>query len=210
LLKLNSGYNIGIPKENILGFKIIRKFKKDLNQGSTTITEGSRSPIKKNLPKIGLVITGGTIASKLDPKTGGVKWLTDVNEFLKFYPELTNIVDIKLIEVPFMVASESMNSSHWIKIAESVKKMVDVLAELSVSQIGGPIGIAIIASRLIERYGRDYDRPITNRYLGSLLRTRLGLKTYKSHGVYVVAIDPERLNTLRERYGAGSDVDMQN
>jgi glutamyl-tRNA(Gln) amidotransferase subunit D len=125
LLKLNSGYNIGIPKENILGFKIIRKFKEDLNQGSTTITEGSRSPIKKNLPKIGLVITGGTIASKLDPKTGGVKWLTDVNEFLKFYPELTNIVDIKLIEVPFMVASESMNSSHWIKIAESVKKMVD-------------------------------------------------------------------------------------
>lgn len=117
LLKLDSGYNIGIPKENILGSRILKSFvegKKEL-----------KVERNKDLPKIGLIITGGTIAAKLDSRTGGVKWLTDTNEFLKFYPEMLNIVDIKKIDVPFMVASESMTSEHWIKIAESAKKMLD-------------------------------------------------------------------------------------
>lgn len=81
-------------------------------------------------------------------------------------------------------------------------ELVDVLSELSNAKVDEPISIASIAACLIERYGRDYDRPITNRYVGSLLRTRLGLKTYKSHGVYMVAIDPERLNVLCNRYGS--------
>jgi hypothetical protein len=124
---------------------------------------------------------------------------------------LLSVVESASDREAICTAMETLEEDRMAARAMSVEaELVDVLAELSVSQIGGPIGIAIIASRLIERYGRDYDRPITNRYLGSLLRTRLGLKTYKSHGVYVVAIDPERLNTLRERYGAGSDVDMQN
>ena len=104
LLKLKSGYNIGINKENILGFKVLRKFKEE--------KEKFELPKTKGLPSIGLVMTGGTIASKLDPKTGGVKPLTDVNEFAKFYPELFKIANVKIIETPFMIASESMNSEH--------------------------------------------------------------------------------------------------
>lgn len=118
LLKLESGYNIGIPKENILGSRVLKKFKKEENKAK----EVRR---KEGLPYIGLIITGGTIAAKLDSRTGGVSWLTDVNEFAEFYPELFEIANVKKIEVPFMIASESMNSEHWIKIAESVKKMLD-------------------------------------------------------------------------------------
>ena len=117
LLKMESGYNIGIPKENILASRILKTFtdeKKEFNVKQN-----------KDLPKIGLVITGGTIAAKLDSRTGGVHWLTEVNEFLKFYPEMLKIVDVKIIEAPFMTASESMTSEHWIKIAENVKKMLD-------------------------------------------------------------------------------------
>ena len=99
LLKLKSGYNIGINKENILGFKVIKKFKEEKVKFELSKTKG--------LPTIGLVITGGTIASRIDPKTGGAKPLTDVSEF------------------SFMIASESMNSEHWIKIAQSVKKLLD-------------------------------------------------------------------------------------
>ncbi|MEK6850685.1 MAG: Glu-tRNA(Gln) amidotransferase subunit GatD, partial [Nanoarchaeota archaeon] len=118
LLKLKSGYNIGIPKENILAGRALKKFKS---------TQEKKVEIKKKegKPSIGLVITGGTIAAKLDSKTGGVKWLTDVGEFLRFYPELTEIVNIKKIEVPFMIASESMTSEHWIKIASAIKPMLD-------------------------------------------------------------------------------------
>jgi len=79
----------------------------------------------KELPKIGLIITGGTIASKASQATGGVKPITDVDEFLRFYPELTKMVNVKSIEVPFKIFSENMNSEHWIKIAESVEKMLN-------------------------------------------------------------------------------------
>ncbi len=119
LLKLDSGYNIGIPRENILAGRVLKKFKSAEEDREMKVEH------KKELKNIGLVITGGTIASKLDPRTGGVKHLADVNEFAKFYPELFEIVNVKKIDVPFMTASESMDSSHWIKIAQSVEKMLN-------------------------------------------------------------------------------------
>ncbi len=118
LLKLRSGYNIGIPRENILAGRALRKYKEEKK-------EIKEIPLVKGKGNIGLVITGGTIASKLDARTGAVKPLTDVSEFAKFYPELFEMVNVKRIEVPFMIASESMDSSHWIKIAEKVKEMLD-------------------------------------------------------------------------------------
>lgn len=117
LLKLKSGYNIGITKENILGFKVLRRFKEEKKKFELPKTKG--------LPMIGIIMTGGTIASKLDSKTGGAAPLTDVGEFAKFYPEIFKIANVKSIEVPFMIASESMNSEHWIKIAQIVKKLLD-------------------------------------------------------------------------------------
>ena len=44
---------------------------------------------------------------------------------MKFYPELKEIANVKKIDVPFMIASESMTSEHWKKIAKSVKEMID-------------------------------------------------------------------------------------
>jgi len=117
LIKLKSGYNIGISKEKILASRVLRKFKEEKDETELPKTEG--------LPSVGLVITGGTIAAKLDPRTGGVHWLTDVGEFSKYYPELFKIANVKKIEVPFMMASESMSSSEWIKIAKVCEKMLN-------------------------------------------------------------------------------------
>src|SRR3989344_6647181 len=79
LLKLSSGYNIGIPKENILAGRVLKKFKSETKE--LEIPEKNPS-----LKTIGLIVTGGTIASKLDAKTGGVSPLTDVGVFAKYYP----------------------------------------------------------------------------------------------------------------------------
>ncbi len=117
LLKLDSGYNIGINKEKILGAKLVKKFRDEKKTANL--------PENKDLPSIGLVVTGGTIAAKLDSRTGGVHWLTDLGDFAKFYPEMFKKVNVKKIDTPFMIASESMTSEHWIKIAQSVKKMLD-------------------------------------------------------------------------------------
>lgn len=120
LLKLNSGYNIGIPKENILASRVLKKYNGEDSEGVFKLPKSNSG--KKS---IGLIITGGTIASKLDSKTGGVKHLTSIEEFSKFYPELFEIVNVKAVEIPFMTASESMTSEHWIGIAKTCEKMLD-------------------------------------------------------------------------------------
>jgi len=120
LLKLKSGYNIGIPKENILAGRILKKFKEE----ERIYNSGQDNKFNK-LPSIGLIITGGTIASKASQATGGVKPFADVDEFLNFYPELMKVVNVKKIEVPFKIFSENMSSEHWIKMAETVKEMLD-------------------------------------------------------------------------------------
>ncbi|MEK6800524.1 MAG: Glu-tRNA(Gln) amidotransferase subunit GatD [Nanoarchaeota archaeon] len=118
LIKFDSGYNIGLSKENILGFKVIKKYKNEEK-------EKIDLPIKKELKNIGMIITGGTIASKYDAKTGGAKSMAGISEFYHYYPEMFNIANISKIEIPFLIASESMNSEHWIKIAEKAKEMLD-------------------------------------------------------------------------------------
>ncbi len=118
LLKLKSGYNIGIPKENILDLDVVEEYKEKKKE-AVSLSK------KKDKPSIGMVITGGTIAAKLDTRTGGVSWLTDTNEFAKFYPKVFEKANVKKISVPFMVASENMTSEHWITIAEHVKEMLN-------------------------------------------------------------------------------------
>jgi len=116
LLKLSSGYNVGIKKKNIKGIKVIRKGKDE---------EEKEEKIKmKGKPRIDLIITGGTISASLDVKTGGVKWLTSPSKFLNFYPGLLDVVDVKIIN-PFMKATESMNSSDWIKLGKEVEKSLN-------------------------------------------------------------------------------------
>jgi len=118
LLKLKSGYNIGIRKDDIREVEILEK-KKEAKEENTTIKENP------SLPYIDLIITGGTISSRLDPKSGGVKWLTSPEQLLKFYPEIFSIVNVRKIEIPFMKASESMSPGDWQKIAEVVEKSLN-------------------------------------------------------------------------------------
>ena len=117
LLKLKSGYNIGIPKENILEVKVIRKFKES--------EEDFKLPSGKDKQSIGLIVTGGTIASRLDAKTGGVKPLTSIKEFAKFYPMVFEKANVKRLETPFMLDSSSMSYKEWIKIAEISKEVLE-------------------------------------------------------------------------------------
>ena len=117
LVKLNSGYNIGISRDNILDITVVKKAEKK---------EGKESEFKPNhsKPIIDLIMTGGTISSSLDSKTGGVKWLTSPSELLKFYPDIFELADIRVIN-PFMKASENMSSEDWIKISKHVKKSLE-------------------------------------------------------------------------------------
>jgi hypothetical protein len=67
-----------------------------------------------------------------------------------------------------------------------------------------------VTAGLKERYGTEYERPITNRWIGSVLRKRLNLNTYKSHGVYVVpASERPKIDLLCGRYGVNVITDVR-
>jgi len=117
MLKLNTGYNIGFRKKDILDIKILKK-RKDIEEK----IELKKDNEKKN---IAMVITGGTIAAKLNPRKGGVDWLDTPESLFKFYPEIFEKVNVLKVEIPFMKASEDMDSRDWKKIAKCVKELLN-------------------------------------------------------------------------------------
>ena len=117
LLKLDSGYNIGLHKKDIFEIKILKKFSEKKEK-----TEVKRD---KKKPNIAMIITGGTIAARLNPKKGGVDWLDTPESLFKFYPELFKIVNVTKVEVPFMKASEDMDYKDWQKIAKIAEKLLN-------------------------------------------------------------------------------------
>jgi hypothetical protein len=52
------------------------------------------------------------------------------------------------------------------------------------------------------RYGQEQERPITNKTMGNIIRRKLHIKTYKSHGLYIIPFTEfESLRRLYEKYG---------
>jgi len=117
LLKLDSGYNIGFKKKDVLDIKIIKK----------ALEKEEKIEVKKDRekPNIAMIITGGTIAARLNPRKGGVDWLDTPESLFKFYPDIFVTVNIAKVEIPFMKASEDMDFKDWQKIARIVEKLLN-------------------------------------------------------------------------------------
>jgi hypothetical protein len=81
-------------------------------------------------------------------------------------------------------------------------QILEVLLELVRGSRRPTIPISLVTAALIERYGAEYDRPLTNRWIGSIVRRKLNLETYKSHGVYVIpSAQHQKIALLSARYG---------
>jgi glutamyl-tRNA(Gln) amidotransferase subunit D len=117
LLKLGSGYNIGFNKKDVLKIEVLRKAKE----------KHEEFEVKKDSakPNIAMIITGGTIAASLNPKKGGVDWLTSPEDLFRYYPGLFEKVNVSKIEVPFMKASEDMDYKDWQKIAKTAVELLN-------------------------------------------------------------------------------------
>ncbi|MEK6918268.1 MAG: Glu-tRNA(Gln) amidotransferase subunit GatD [Nanoarchaeota archaeon] len=117
LLKLDSGYNIGLNKKDVLEINVLEKSEK----------KTEKIEIKKDSkkPNIAMIITGGTIANRYDSRTGAVAPLSSPEELFKFYPEIFDIVNVVKIEMPFMKASEDMDYKDWQKIAKTLEPFLN-------------------------------------------------------------------------------------
>ena len=115
-LKLTSGYNANLKKSEI---KILKEEKIE----PKTSINSNKSKVNSNLPKITILHTGGTIASKIDYETGAVSWKFTPEELLALYPELLDIanIDAKMIR---NMASDDMRFEHYNVLLDEVEKAI--------------------------------------------------------------------------------------
>ncbi|PIN69041.1 Glu-tRNA(Gln) amidotransferase GatDE subunit D [Candidatus Woesearchaeota archaeon CG11_big_fil_rev_8_21_14_0_20_43_8] len=116
-LKLASGYNIGIDKKRIESISMIEKHEKKQEKETPAVEQ------KDDLPKISILHTGGTIASKVDYATGGVVARFTPEELIEMFPEIQGIAKISSRLISNMW-SEDMRFSHYNTIAEEIAKEI--------------------------------------------------------------------------------------
>jgi glutamyl-tRNA(Gln) amidotransferase subunit D len=120
VIKLKSGYNTGIHVGKI---KSITKLSdKDKEEDVISLTTSAVST-NQNLPKIALISTGGTIASKIDYRTGGVHAALSADELYESVPELASYASVDP-EVLMSEYSENLRPEHWTLIAEKVVEKI--------------------------------------------------------------------------------------
>ena len=89
-------------------------------------------------------------------------------------------------------------------------QLLDVVLTLTGKDSVTPITVTAITEAFVERFGKEYERPITPRYVGHLLRNRLRLATYKRHGNFVLpTTQAAHLRVLAERYGIEWSGDVE-
>jgi len=121
VLKLDSGYNVGIKVDK--STKITHaKEEKTIRKAAETSAKPPKALSKTpGKPTIAILHTGGTIASKLDYRTGATVPVFTAEEMVEMFPELTQIANIRA-KIVFQMFSEDMEPEHWSAIADKAYK----------------------------------------------------------------------------------------
>ncbi|MEA2089785.1 MAG: Glu-tRNA(Gln) amidotransferase subunit GatD [Thermoproteota archaeon] len=117
VIKMKSGYNIGIRVTPNMQIKKVGKGVKP------TFTQPLLPKQKSNLPEVAIISTGGTIASRVDYRTGAVRPALSANDLYSVVPELADIARINA-EILFSQFSENIKAEHWRKMAEAAAKHI--------------------------------------------------------------------------------------
>jgi hypothetical protein len=104
---------------------------------------------------------------------------------------------------------ENVSAGYEALVAERTQSteahLLEIIRELIREVHKTVVPILTIADRFSARHGAAYERPITPRWIGTLLRQRLHLMPYRSHGRYVLPVT-DTLTALYERYGLADDT----
>ena len=198
VLKLNSGYNVGLEIEKIE--------KVEKNETTQKIIENNEKiEHSQGLPKILLLSTGGTIASKIDYRTGAVTPVLTAEELNSSVPELAKIANIDA-QVLFSEYSENIMPEHWLDIAKKVNEFEKsdysgiIIAHgtdtmhytssfLSFALAGFPIPIVLVGSQ------RSSDRASSDAALNLIGATKL-ITESNPKGIYIVMHQDENDDTI--------------
>lgn len=198
VLKLNSGYNVGLEIEKI------KKVEKN-ETVQKIIEKNEKIEHSEGLPKILLLSTGGTIASKIDYRTGAVTPVLTAEELNSSVPELAKIANIDA-QVLFSEYSENIMPDHWLNIAKKINgfeksdysgiiiahgtdTMHYTSSFLSFALAGFPIPIVLVGSQ------RSSDRASSDAALNLIGATRF-ITESNPKGIYIVMHQDENDDTI--------------
>lgn len=117
-LKVDTGYNLGVlidedTKIEELGYQ----------KGSYQLPHINVER-KKELPNVTLLGTGGTVASRLDYRTGSVLPAFTPEELFSAVPELISAVNLTP-KMLYQILSENFRPEYWVKTAEAIGKEIE-------------------------------------------------------------------------------------
>jgi glutamyl-tRNA(Gln) amidotransferase subunit D len=178
VVKLRTGYNIGIQIGSIITVSVI---------GKGAEPRFTRPPLpskRAGLPKVSILSTGGTIASKVDYRTGAVTPALDAADLYGVVPELADLADIEA-RIVSSIFSENIGPKNWPTIAESVAEQIrngaegvviahgtDTLgytaAALSFALNRPPVPVVLVGSQ------RSSDRPSSDAATNLIAATAVG------------------------------------
>lgn len=122
VLKLRTGYNVGLKADTITA--MVETARKEAIY-KIPEKEFPRDPKKSNITLLG---TGGTIASRLDYRTGAVIPAFSPGELYGAVPELADYCNMKTLKL-YGVFSENMGPEQYIGTAQAIKQEIEAGAK---------------------------------------------------------------------------------
>lgn len=116
-IKLANGYNVSYPLDDVKSIEELED-SKSIQKGELVIEQN------QDLPKVTIIHTGGTIASKVDYTTGAVIARFEPEELLASVPEILEIANIDAIKLGNMW-SDDIRPIHWNMMIDACQNAFD-------------------------------------------------------------------------------------
>ncbi|HQD27214.1 MAG TPA: Glu-tRNA(Gln) amidotransferase subunit GatD [Methanoculleus thermophilus] len=110
VIKLKSGYNIGVSPEKL---ELIERPAPQPPAGAGVVIQNP------GLPELAIISTGGTIASRVDYRTGAVMSQFSANDILRAIPELGDLARYRDRQIA-NILSENMRPALWQDLARAI------------------------------------------------------------------------------------------
>jgi glutamyl-tRNA(Gln) amidotransferase subunit D len=117
VVKLKSGYNVGIHVTSDVKIEKVGKGAKP-SFASPPLPEQ-----KPELPKAVILSTGGTIASRVDYRTGAVRSALSASDLYGVVPELSDVARVTT-EIVFSIYSENLTQKDWSQLSKTVAEHI--------------------------------------------------------------------------------------